>query len=255
MPFIVVSLMKLRAMVDASDYQELLFEESDGLLEPEFDPTEEGELSIITKNKVDSIEEAEDLANLLRSFSFGDPPRPPQVGIKELSLSTQQPSPKTRRRRVVEPSKPQEEEFPKVDTSEETPYRLNYRTTQAFKESQKRYQQSTAGKEAHRRYSQSIEGRAKRDAYYNSPKGVQRRKEFQERQKAERKLYTFTGEEAEGPVGAIVDIIEIEAKDPTRFIGAEAILAIMESEGVGKVEAHSIFQTIINSGVLVEVRR
>ena len=255
--FIVASIMKFRAMVDASDYSDLLTDETEGTLEPEIHPAKEGGHNVITViRNVGTRGEAEELAAQLREFSYGSPRREPQVLIKDLSQVRE---PRARepqieddveQRSVREVSRVPEEVIEEAIPSGETPYRLAYRQTPQFRESQKRYQQSSAGKEAQRRYTKTVEGSERRSAYTKSEKGKARRKEHQERQKTERKSYSITNKET----NEFVDIIESEARESTRFLGIEAILALMGSADLTKKDAHVIFNTLLDQGNLVEIR-
>lgn len=76
----------------------------------------------------------------------------------------------------------------KIPTAKEIQYQLEYRGTEAFKQSQKNYQQGPGGKAAQRRYAKSDQGKTARERYANSEKGKAARAAYQSRRRARMKM-------------------------------------------------------------------
>ena len=255
--FVVLSVMNVRSMPDASDYQELLWTEEGGAYEPEIKSDEAGGFNVITLVKAEDEEEAQEVARDLKTY-LGPLDRPPEIRIAEREKTPSRIVESSRRRRKridVEEQIERGEILPKEESIKAKAYRIAYRKTQKFRDSQKKYQQSTPGREAQRRYTQTPTGQERREVYVNSPKGKTARGNYQERLKNERKLYALDLSNVAEELADFLEAVESEATDSRRFMGAEAVLAIMEVGNFNRVEAHAIFSRLIEMGNLIPLSR
>ncbi len=251
--FAVVSIMKFRAMVDASDYQDLIIDESSGTFEPEIKGNDSGGLDVITIVRVPSEEEAAEVSESLKEFTFGEPSRSPDIFIRDLD--------EIARRMQEEPQQldEEEEDIPEIsisgETARETAFRVAYRQTPQFKASQQKYNHSSAGRESHRRYSQTDQGKIARENYAKSSKGVERRRESQDRQRTQRRLFSTTDRDVADSDELITSAIESEIRDPEKFSGIEAIIAITDTLNISRVQAHEVFSNLLALGYYTEVKK
>lgn len=251
---VVISRMSFRSFPDASDYQDQLVDE--GGFEAEIWRQKDGSTIVTTVVRATDREEAEEIAEQLRQFTHPDGSL--IVGVRDITSD--------------QPREEDEEDEPDtlVDEVEEIPlpltiprpesqtrrdYRRAYQQSENFRIAQRKYQQSLLGREAQRRWEHSDQGQTARDRYFASEKGVARRKEYQQRTAIERKLFSTTDAVPEGPYEELLLAVESETRDPSRFIGAEAIFAIQNASGVTKKQAHLIFDELRKAGFFIEVRK
>lgn len=284
---IVTSKVWFRAVRDASEYVDRVFDDSREFFEPELLRAKGREgFVVITQARASNQDEAEKIATLLKGYKAfegeGDLEREPQIEFKlvgaerlaeeedeelgeeeeeeladDIEEQQELPSDEEELEQPEEEIEIPEEAIRKEESPTQKEWRRKYRTTPKFKASQRKYQQSTAGRSAQRRYAQTLQGQEIRERHASSPKGVASRKANQERQKTEHKFFRMTDQpiEDDGPFQELVSIIETEARDPSLFIGAEAIFALTEATGIKRTDAHKAFQQLRDAGIFVEVRR
>ncbi len=174
----VISIMRFRTVTDAGEY-------SDELQELGFEPQLRragNDFAIVVSVPSEDEFEIQEAARVLKEVKFGE--REPQVRILSDAEIRQ-----SRQKTPAIETAPTPTRGEGLDiTPEKREYILQYRKSEAFKNSQKRYQQSAAGKEAQSRYTKTARGKIQRERYQNSEKGKVARQRFQDKQTEKRRL-------------------------------------------------------------------